>query len=221
MEKKTGAMRQFWDEFKVFITRGNVLDMSVGVIVGGAFTGIVNGLSNYILKPLINWLIAALIGSNGLEGAITMLSPAYTEAVDANGVATQVLDLANSIYIDWGAFVSTIINFLLIAFVLFSIVRIINRLHDAQEKAEDDAKENYLRVVEVAKIRKEQKVSRKAALAIYEERKAIKDAEAAEQAARDAAVAAEAEAEAARIAEEKAMANTVLLQEILAAIKEK
>lgn len=112
-------MKKFFQEFKTFITRGNVLDMSVGVIVGGAFTAIVNGLTNFILKPIINWLLALILGTDGLEGAVTVLSPAY----DAEGA----LDLANSIYIDWGAFVSAIINFLLIAFVLFTIVRTINK----------------------------------------------------------------------------------------------
>ena len=48
-------MKKFFKEFKTFITRGNVLDMAVGVIVGGAFTAIVNALSNNILKPVINW----------------------------------------------------------------------------------------------------------------------------------------------------------------------
>ena len=100
--------------------------MAVGVIVGGAFTGIVNGLSNYILKPIINWLLALVLGANGLEGAVTFLSKATT--VDANGIT--VVDLANSIYIDWGAFISAIINFFLIAFVLFSIVKVINRVQE-------------------------------------------------------------------------------------------
>ncbi|MBO5866619.1 MAG: large conductance mechanosensitive channel protein MscL [Clostridia bacterium] len=111
-------MKKFFQEFKTFITRGNVLDMSVGVIVGGAFTAIVNGLTNFILKPIINWLLALILGTDGLEGAVTMLSPAYD--------ATGALDLANSIYIDWGAFISAIINFILTALVLFTIVRAIN-----------------------------------------------------------------------------------------------
>ena len=135
MAKKEKA--GFFAEFKKFITRGNVLDMSVGVIVGGAFTGIVNGLSNFILKPLINWLLAALIGKDGLEGAITMLSPAYEDVVSESGVVTKTLDLANSIYIDWGAFISAIINFLLIAIVLFTIVRVMNRLNESRDKAEE------------------------------------------------------------------------------------
>ena len=79
-------MKKFFDEFKKFITRGNVLDMAVGVIVGGAFTGIVNGLSNFVLKPIINWLLALILGSEGLSGAITMLSAGYT--------ADGALDLA-------------------------------------------------------------------------------------------------------------------------------
>ena len=115
-------MKKFFGEFKTFITRGNVLDMAVGVIVGGAFTGIVNGLSNYILKPIINFLLALILGKNGLTGVVSVLSPAY----DANGA----LDLAHSIYIDWGAFISAVINFFLIAFVLFTIVKVMNRLRE-------------------------------------------------------------------------------------------
>ncbi len=135
-------MKKFFDEFKKFITRGNVLDMAVGVIVGGAFTGIVNGLSNYILKPIINWLLSLVLGAKGLEGAVTFLSVAYTK--DANGVDTSVIDMANSIYIDWGAFISAIINFLLIAFVLFSIVKIMNKIKDGNGKFSETIKKNTL-----------------------------------------------------------------------------
>ena len=59
---------KFFSEFKDFITRGNVLDMAVGVIVGGAFTSIVNSLSNHILKPIINWVLALIFGQNSLSG---------------------------------------------------------------------------------------------------------------------------------------------------------
>ena len=109
-------MKKFFEEFKKFITRGNVLDMSVGVVVGGAFTAIVNGLTNNILKPVINWLISMILQGDGLASAITMLSPSYVDGV---------LDLGSSIYIDWGAFISSIINFLLIAIVLFIVVKVI------------------------------------------------------------------------------------------------
>jgi len=144
-------MKKFFGEFKKFITRGNVLDMAVGVIVGGAFTGIVNGLSNYILKPIINWLLALVLGANGLAGAVTILSAGYktvTETVDIAGTPTEVtkkvVDLANSIYIDWGAFISAIINFLLIAFTLFTIVKIFNKVKENNEKLNATIKKNTL-----------------------------------------------------------------------------
>lgn len=128
-------MKKFFGEFKKFITRGNVLDMAVGVIVGGAFTGIVNGLSNNVLKPIINWLLSLVLGKEGLSGAITMLSPGYT--------ADGVLDLASSIYIDWGAFISAIINFLLIAFVLFIIVKTMNSINEGIKERQKEVKELY------------------------------------------------------------------------------
>ena len=138
-------MKKIVGEFKTFITRGNVVDMAVGVIVGGAFTGVVNGLSNFILKPIINWLLALVLGKDGLSGAITMLSPAWktVECLDETGTVImvdgiakteQVWDLANSIYIDWGAFISAIINFFLIATVLFTIVKIINTVRQSHDK---------------------------------------------------------------------------------------
>lgn len=133
-------MKKFFEEFKKFITRGNVLDMAVGVIVGGAFTGIVNGLSNFVLKPIINWILALILGADGLEGAVTFLSKVTT--LDANGAT--VVDLANSIYIDWGAFISAVINFFIIAFVLFTIVKVINRIKEENEKAGEDRKKKRL-----------------------------------------------------------------------------
>lgn len=147
-------MKKFFAEFKKFITRGNVLDMSVGVIVGGAFTAIVNGMSNFILKPIINWLLALILGKNSLSEIYTFLGePAYKDVLDADGVATGVkeIDLANSIYIDWGSFINAIINFILIALVLFIIVRTINNMKDKGEKAKK------------ARLTKEQKKELKAA----------------------------------------------------------
>ena len=218
MEKKLGAVGKFFEEFKKFIMRGNVLDMSVGVIVGGAFTGIVNGLSDNVLKPIINWLITLILGQEGLTGAITILSGVKQDVLDANGaVIGWEWDLANSIYIDWGAFVSTIINFLIIAIVLFSIVKIINGINEAREDAEEEFSNQRKAIKEIKRIRKEQKVSFQKAQEIYQEQVKIRLAEIAEANAK----AAELAAEEAKLAEEKANANTKLLQEILQAIKEK
>ena len=206
-EKKEGKIKKFFGEFKKFITRGNVLDMAVGVIVGGAFTAIVNGLSNFILKPLINWLIAVLIGEEGLSGAITMLSPAYDDA--------GALVLADSIYIDWGSFISAIINFLLIAFVLFSIVKIMNGIAEAREQMESGLELDKKKAI--AKIRFEERVSKKQAKVIWETRVA----EAKAKKAQEDALAKELAVAEAKAQEEKAMANTRLLEEIRDLLKQK
>ena len=107
-------MKKFFADFKKFITRGNILDMAIGVIVGGAFSKIVTALTNKIIMPLINYLLS--LGGTGFSSAYTFLRKAYD--------ATGEIDLANSIYIDWGAFITAIIDFLLIAFTLFCIIKI-------------------------------------------------------------------------------------------------
>lgn len=132
-------MKKFFGEFKTFITRGNIVDMSVGVIVGGAFTAIVNGLSNFILKPIINWLLALVLGSDSLSEVYTYLKPVYVDEIGADGLSTgkQIIDLEQSIYIDWGAFINAVINFLLIAIVLFVIVRFFNRIANVQNRMKE------------------------------------------------------------------------------------
>ena len=119
-------MKKFFGEFKKFITRGNVIDMAVGVIVGSAFTAMVNALSNNILKPFINLLLAKIFGKDSLTEVYTFLQKVTT--VGEDGIET--VDLAQSIYIDWGGFINAIINFLIIAFVLFCIVKTINNMKD-------------------------------------------------------------------------------------------
>lgn len=121
-------MKKFFQEFKKFITRGNVIDMAVGVIIGGAFSAIVTALTNNILMPVINWVLLAITGGQGIDKIYTYLSKVY-EVNDA-GQLTDVVDLTKSIYIDWGAFITAIINFLLIALVLFLIIKLINGLHE-------------------------------------------------------------------------------------------
>ena len=100
-------MKKFFQEFKKFISRGNIIDMAIGVIIGSAFSAIVTALTNKILMPLINAMLA--MGGNGLESAYTFLVKGYTDGV---------LDLEKSIYIDWGAFINAIINFFIIIFIV-------------------------------------------------------------------------------------------------------
>ena len=66
-------MKKFFGEFKKFITRGNIVDMAVGVIVGSSFTAIINALSNNVLKPIINLFIAKIMGKDALSECYTML----------------------------------------------------------------------------------------------------------------------------------------------------
>ena len=198
-------IKNFFDEFKKFITRGNVLDMSVGVIVGSAFTAIVNGLSNYILKPIINFLLAILLGKDALSELYTMLKPVYDD--------TGMLILEESIYLDWGAFINVIINFFLIAFVLFCLVRAMNDLAKAREKwiesLDLDEKKS------VAEYRRAG-LTKKEAWARYHEEKQKRIAEKMEQERLE-----KEKAEKARVeAQEKAMANTHLLEEIRDLLKQ-
>lgn len=173
-------MKKFFEEFKKFITRGNVVDLAVGVIVGGAFTAIVTSLTNNIIRPFINWIISLIGGKEGLSSVYTFLSKAYT--TDANG--NQIIDLTNSIYIDWGAFVTAIIDFLIIAFTVFIIVKLIN----ASREAIQDLNET---------LQKETKKER-----VLERRLAKKQAK--EQGRKFKEVWAEIEAEKQKLAEEKA-----------------
>ena len=193
-------MKNFFAEFKKFISRGNVVDLAVGVIIGGAFSAIVTALTNQILMPLINWFLAVVTGGKGMEGAVTMLQASYTTAENGE----QVIDLANSIYIDWGAFISAIINFLLIALVLFLIIKAINKVNEGVKKG----KERFapLSNEDVKALRKQGKTSAEI-----------------EQLAKEKAAA---DAEAARIAEEEAKANAPkteqqLLSEIVELLRNK
>lgn len=121
-------MKKIIAEFKKFVMRGNIVDMAVGVIVGSAFTAIVNALSNNILKPIINYLLTLIFDAKSLNEVYTFLGDPVINA------ETGEIDLTQSIYIDWGAFINAVINFFLVALVLFSIVKIVNVIRDGQRR---------------------------------------------------------------------------------------
>ncbi|MBO5946119.1 MAG: large conductance mechanosensitive channel protein MscL [Clostridia bacterium] len=196
-------MKKFFGEFKKFITRGNVIDMAVGVTVGAAFTAIVNGMTNYILKPIINFFIALIIGADSLSEMYTFLGEI---AYDENGK----IDLENCIYIDWGSFISAVINFFIIAFVLFCIVKAINNMKEGNNAKADAkrAKKAERAELKAAGI----KCSDKAAVEAFRKEKAEKAA--AEKAAADAKA-----AEEARIAQENS--TEALLKDIRDLLKSK
>lgn len=117
-------MKKFAKEFKKFITRGNVIDLAVGMIIGAAFTAIVAALVGNVFKPLIN-----TVPMGGVEGLITMLVPKNSDGVTV-AFGSAAIDLSKSVYIDWGALITAIINFLLTAVILFLIIKAINALRD-------------------------------------------------------------------------------------------
>ena len=127
-EKKTGFMA----EFKKFIMRGNVLDMAIGLVVGSAFTAIVQS----VVKDIINPVIGLIIGKIDFQELRVILIPAT--------------DAAGEVAIRYGALIQNIIQFLITAFILFVIIRATNRLKDkreaeakakaAAEKKEEEAK---------------------------------------------------------------------------------
>ena len=202
--------KKFFGEFKAFITRGNVMDMAVGVIVGGAFTAIVNSLSNNILRPLINWLLALVLGKNSLSEVYTFLQVAYT--TNENG--EQIIDLAESIYIDWGAFVNAIINFFIIAMVLFTIVRIMNNLRELNDDIKESASKVILNKNEIAELKAHGvNIRNRKEVDQYFEEKARLVKEAEEKA--------KAEAEAKAVAKDAQLTTEDLLREIRDLLKDK
>lgn len=125
-------MKSFFSDFKKFITRGNVLDMAVGVIVGGAFTAIVTALNKSILTPFIGYLF----GTKDLKSL-------YYPLPGSEVLEGQVDIYGNQLYssaIYYGEFIQAVIDFLMIALLLFSIVKIFQWVKRASEKTAEKLK---------------------------------------------------------------------------------
>lgn len=116
-------MKKLWNEFKTFINKGSVIDLAVGMIIGSAFTAIVNSLVNGILKPLIN-LIPISPDGTGLQTVLR------GPVLDADGKV-----ISEALILDWGGVISAIITFFVTALVLFAIIKGINKLKEAGETA--------------------------------------------------------------------------------------
>ena len=131
-------MKNFMKEFKEFISRGNVMDMAVGIIIGGAFTAIVTALVDSVLMPVIG----ALTGGHSVEQMSWKIGDAS---------------------IGYGAFIQAVINFLLVAWVLFLIIKALNKAKaaltkPAEEAAEEEAMpEDIALLTEIRDLLKEKK----------------------------------------------------------------
>jgi large conductance mechanosensitive channel len=115
-------------EFKEFAMRGNVVDLAVGVIIGAAFGKIVTSLVNDLLMPPIG----RLMGDVDFKNLFINLNPAKTLVVNGNPVAIKTLDDANkagAAVIAYGSFINTIIDFVIVAFCIFMVVKVMNKLN--------------------------------------------------------------------------------------------
>lgn len=117
-------MASFWKEFREFLSRGNVIDLAVGIIIGGAFNQIVKSLVDDILMPPLGILFSELDFSNLYINLSSKHYPSLAAAQQA-GAPT----------INYGLFLSNVLNFLIVGFVIFLLVRTINRLHRPKEEA--------------------------------------------------------------------------------------
>ena len=120
-------MKKMLEEFKTFIMRGNVLDMAVGVIVAGAFGKITTSLVNDLFMPFISWIF----GTRDMTALNVIVRP---EIVNEAGEVTQA-----AITLGFGTFVATIIDFLLIALVVFMVVKFMNVAKEKLAKKEAEA----------------------------------------------------------------------------------
>ena len=131
-------MSKLWEEFKVFINKGNAMALAVGTIIGAAFSTITKSLTDDVIMPIVNIFLG---GADFSEAKIALprmpwVEPTYETVVDATG-AEVVHEVQN--YLTYGNFISAIINFLILAFVVFFIVKMINKLSEVGKKEEEPA----------------------------------------------------------------------------------
>jgi large conductance mechanosensitive channel len=113
-----------WNEFKSFAFKGNAFDLAIGVIIGAAFSRIVDGIVNLIIMPIIGALTGGLNFDN------------YFLALSSNVTANNLVEAqAQGAVLGYGAFITILVNFLIVAFVLFQLVKIANRMKKAEPPA--------------------------------------------------------------------------------------
>lgn len=161
-------MKKLITEFKNFITKGNVLDMAIGVIIGGAFNTIVTTLNKNILMPIINWALSSVSGLQ--SGLYTILpnSQLATETTENAILGPDGLSYSVLNYIDWSLFIESILNFFFIALTLFIILKMFVVLSNKRKKLEErlekafNKKNTEEEKVQVEEIVEEVKISEEA-----------------------------------------------------------
>ena len=128
----------WWDEFLAFAVKGNAMALAVGTIIGGAFSTITKSLTNDLIMPVVNIFLGGADFSDAKIALPRMpwVEPVYETIVDANG-AEVVQEVRN--YLTYGNFISAVINFFILAVVVFMIVKGINALSEIGKKKEAEA----------------------------------------------------------------------------------
>lgn len=120
-------IKNVFQEFKTFIMRGNVIDMAVGIIIGGAFTGIVNSMVADVLMPPLGLLMGKVDFSNWfivIKDGAESAAP-YTTLAAAQAAGATTMNIGN--------FLNTLISFLIVAFCIFVLIKVINKLNTKKE----------------------------------------------------------------------------------------
>ena len=138
MSKKNGK-KSLWQEFKEFAIKGNAMALAVGTIIGTAFGTITKSLTNDIIMPVVNIFLG---GTDFTEMKLALprapwVEPTYTDVLDEAGNIIGQEEVIN--YLTWGNFLSAIINFIILAFVVFMLVKGLNKLSDIGKKKEEEA----------------------------------------------------------------------------------
>ena len=138
-----------WKDFKAFIAKGNVMDLAVGVIIGAAFGAIVTSLTGDVIMPIVGWIFGGIDFSSHF---IVLNLPA-----DYHGSMTDyaALKKAGAALIGWGAFVTAIINFLILAFIIFLLVQFVKKAVAEVERKQEEAPQGPSEVDLLTEIRDE------------------------------------------------------------------
>ena len=136
--KKNVKKPSWWDEFITFAVKGNAMALAVGTIIGGAFSTITKSLTNDLIMPIVNIFLG---GADFSEAKIALprmpwVEPTYETVVNAAGEEI-VQEVQN--YLTYGNFISAIINFAILALVVFWIVKLVNKLSEIGKKKEEEA----------------------------------------------------------------------------------
>ena len=134
---KNKNKKSLWAEFSEFAIKGNAMALAVGTIIGAAFSTITKSLTNDLIMPIVNIFLG---GADFTEAKIALprmpwVEPTFETIVDANG-AEVVQEVQN--YLTYGNFISAVINFFILAFVVFMIVKGLNKLAEMGKKKEEE-----------------------------------------------------------------------------------